>query len=200
MQAGIPLLDAVGSDVMDDVRDGERIEVRDGALWRDGEKIAVGEMLAESEIETRMEEARRDDRHRAASRSRATRSSTSRPKPSVTFEPLELPPLQAEDPRPARARRGARATTTSTTCKALRPYIREYQPVLIAVDGGADALLDGRVEARHHHRRLRLAVAIRRMHCGAELVHHVHPDGRAPGRENARTRGRRVRTSSSRRA
>ena len=22
------------------------------------------------------------------------------------------------------------------------------------------------------------------MHCGAELIHHVHPDGRAPGREN----------------
>ena len=25
---------------------------------------------------------------------------------------------------------------------ALRPYIREYQPVLIGVDGGADALLE----------------------------------------------------------
>ena len=31
------------------------------------------------------------------------------------------------------------------------------------------------------------------MHCGAQLIHHVHPDGRAPGRENLRRRGRRVR-------
>ena len=41
---------------------------------------------------------------------------------------------------------------------ALRPYIREYRPVLIGVDGGADALLEHRVQARHHHRRLRLRV------------------------------------------
>jgi uncharacterized membrane-anchored protein len=66
---------------------------------------------------------------------------------------------------------------------ALRPYIREYQPVLIAVDGGADALLEvglkpdviiGDFDS----------VTDRAVHCGADLVHHVHPDGRAPGREN----------------
>jgi uncharacterized membrane-anchored protein len=67
--------------------------------------------------------------------------------------------------------------------KALRPYVREYRPVMIAVDGGADALLA---------LKLRPDVIIgdfdslsdRAMHCGAQLVHHVHPDGRAPGREN----------------
>ena len=66
---------------------------------------------------------------------------------------------------------------------ALRPYIREYRPVLIGVDGGADALLDiglkpdiiiGDFDS----------VSEKALHCGAELVHHVHPDGRAPGREN----------------
>ena len=41
---------------------------------------------------------------------------------------------------------------------ALRSYIREYRPVLIGVDGGADALLEHRPQARHHHRRLRLGV------------------------------------------
>ena len=29
-----------------------------------------------------------------------------------------------------------------TDLKALKPYLREYEPVLIGVDGGADALLD----------------------------------------------------------
>ena len=56
--------------------------------------------------------------------------------------------------------------------------------MLIGVDGGADALLEHRVQARHHHRRLRLGVRDGACDCGAELVHHVHPDGRAPGREN----------------
>lgn len=66
--------------------------------------------------------------------------------------------------------------------KVLRAYIREYQPVLIGVDGGADALLEmglcpdiiiGDFDS----------VSESAVHCGATLVHHVHLDGRAPGRE-----------------
>jgi uncharacterized membrane-anchored protein len=54
--------------------------------------------------------------------------------------------------------------------------------VLVAVDGGADALLErglvpdvivGDFDS----------VSESALSCGAELVHHVHPDGRAPGRE-----------------
>jgi uncharacterized membrane-anchored protein len=54
--------------------------------------------------------------------------------------------------------------------------------VLIAVDGGADTLLEfgftpdiiiGDFDS----------LSERAWDCGAELVHHVHPDGRAPGRE-----------------
>ena len=64
--------------------------------------------------------------------------------------------------------------------RALRPYIREYRPVMLAVDGGADALL----EAGY-----RPDVIIGDMDSvtddalcsGAELVVHAYPDGRAPG-------------------
>ena len=59
VQAGIPLLDAVGPEVMDEIREGEVLELHDGALWRDKEKLAVGEILVPDEIEARMEEARR---------------------------------------------------------------------------------------------------------------------------------------------
>ena len=34
----------------------------------------------------------------------------------------------------------------------LRPYIREFKPVLIGVDGGADALVEAGLHARHDHR------------------------------------------------
>ena len=59
--------------------------------------------------------------------------------------------------------------------------------MLIAVDGGADALLDigltpdiiiGDFDS----------LSDRAWSCGAELVHHVHPDGRAPGREELAAR------------
>jgi uncharacterized membrane-anchored protein len=64
--------------------------------------------------------------------------------------------------------------------RALRPYIREYRPVMLAVDGGADALLEagyrpdviiGDMDS----------VSDAALECGAELVVHAYSDGRAPG-------------------
>jgi uncharacterized membrane-anchored protein len=63
---------------------------------------------------------------------------------------------------------------------ALRPYIRDYRPVLIGVDGGADALIEagytpdvviGDMDS----------VSDGALTCGAEVVVHAYPDGRAPG-------------------
>ena len=58
MAAGVPLLDAVGSAVMENVCDGELVEIRDNALWRDGEKLAAGELLTADEVAARMDDAR----------------------------------------------------------------------------------------------------------------------------------------------
>nr|WP_255298387.1 putative cytokinetic ring protein SteA [Brevibacillus dissolubilis] len=64
--------------------------------------------------------------------------------------------------------------------KTLHSYIREYRPVLIAVDGGADALLEfgyvpdviiGDMDS----------ISDWALQCGGEIVVHAFPDGRAPG-------------------
>ncbi|HEY8582449.1 MAG TPA: putative cytokinetic ring protein SteA, partial [Capillimicrobium sp.] len=66
--------------------------------------------------------------------------------------------------------------------KALRPYIRDVKPVLVGVDGGANAILEegfkpdmivGDMDSAQPET----------LRCGAELVVHAYPDGRAPGRE-----------------
>lgn len=63
---------------------------------------------------------------------------------------------------------------------ALKPYIEDYNPVFIGVDGGADALLDfnytpalivGDMDSVSDHA----------LTCGAEIIVHAFPDGRAPG-------------------
>ena len=62
----------------------------------------------------------------------------------------------------------------------LRPYIREFKPVLIGVDGGADAL----VEAGYTPDIIigdMDSVTDDVLRCGAEVVVHAYPDGRAPG-------------------
>ncbi len=70
----------------------------------------------------------------------------------------------------------------------LRPYIREYRPVLIGVDGGADAIL----EAGYRPDMIlgdMDSVTDRALTCGAEVVVHAYRDGRAPGLERVRELG-----------
>lgn len=70
----------------------------------------------------------------------------------------------------------------------LRPYIKEYRPVLIGVDGGADAILEagwrpdlivGDMDS----------VSDKALSCGAEVVVHAYRDGRAPGVERVEALG-----------
>ena len=72
---------------------------------------------------------------------------------ALLLDGVGVPDVATADRRPARRWSSSAATTTRRTCTALRPYIRDYRPVLIGVDGGADALRRGRLPARHDRRR-----------------------------------------------
>lgn len=178
--ARIPLLDDVGEDVMHVVQDGDVVELRDGALWRDGEKIAAGEVLTADEVARRIDDAKLN----IGTELRAFAQNTLQyvdMEAEQTFEPLVLPPLRTKM-RGRHALVVVRGLDYKSDLKALRTYIREYHPVLIAVDGGADALIDmGRTPDVIIGDFDSLSPIA--MHCGADLVHHVHPDGRDPGRE-----------------
>jgi uncharacterized membrane-anchored protein len=181
-RAGVVLLDDVGHDVLDAVRDGEILEITgDGRLARGAVTLARGHLLHAEEIEARMHAARHaigDELRRFA---RNTLEYVER-EAALTFEPLVLPVLRT-DFRGRHALVVVRGHDYRSDLRALRPYIREFRPVLVAVDGGADALLE---------HGLRPDVIIgdfdslseEALRCGGELVHHVHPDGRAPGREH----------------
>jgi uncharacterized membrane-anchored protein len=180
VQAGIPLLDDVGPAVMEVIRDGDVVELHDGAIWRDGEKIASGDDLAVADIEASMEDARQMIGVELQAFAVNTLEYMQK-EAELTFEPLELPPLDVKI-RGRHAVVVVRGHDYKHDLRVLRPYIKEYRPVLIAVDGGADALL----EAGHKPDIIIGdfdSLSERAWSCGAELIHHVHPDGRAPGRE-----------------
>lgn len=70
----------------------------------------------------------------------------------------------------------------------LRPYIREYRPLLIGVDGGADAL----IEAGHSPDMIvgdMDSVSDKALRSGAEIVIHAYRDGRAPGQRRVEDLG-----------
>ncbi len=186
VEAGLPLLDAAGSEVLERLQDGERITIdSSGALWNGG-LVARGELLTAAVVAHRMEEARQGIGEELQRFAVNTLEYVAREAPA-TFEPLDLPPLRT-DFRRRHALVVVRGHEYREDLRALRPYIVEFHPVLIGVDGGADALLE---------MRLRPDIIIgdfdslseRAWACGAELVHHVHPDGRAPGRDALVARG-----------
>jgi uncharacterized membrane-anchored protein len=178
VSAGIPLLDAVGSDIMDQIREGEVLELREGALWRHDEKLAVGEVLVAAEIEARMEEARFTIGEELQTFARNTLAYIET-EAQITFEPLRLPPLRPRI-RGRHALVVVRGHDYEHDLKTLRAYIREYKPVLIAVDGGADALLAMKLQPDIIIGDFD-SLSDTAMNCGAQLIHHLHPDGRAPG-------------------
>jgi uncharacterized membrane-anchored protein len=181
VQAGITLLDDAGVELMDEVHEGDVVRLEHGELWRNGELLARGTVLDDTSIENAMESARAaigTELERFAENTLEYIQKEAR----LTFEPLTLPPLHTRfEGRHALV--VVRGHDYRSDLAALRSYIREYRPVLIGVDGGADALLE-------HGMKPDIiigdfdSVSQKGLACGAELVHHVHPDGRAPGREN----------------
>jgi uncharacterized membrane-anchored protein len=181
VEAGIPLLDAVGPDILDRVAEGDELRIVGGEVWRGEELVGTGTVLDVESIEAAMEAARGNigaelERFAANTLEYIQREA------KLTFEPIALPPLDCEI-KGRHAIVVVRGHDYRSDLAALKPYLREYQPVLIGVDGGADALLEdgfrpdiiiGDFDS----------VSDRALRCGAELIHHVHLDGRAPGREN----------------
>jgi uncharacterized membrane-anchored protein len=71
---------------------------------------------------------------------------------------------------------------------SLRPYIKEYRPVLIGVDGGADAIIEAGWKP-HLIVGDMDSVSDKALSCGAEVVVHAYRDGRAPGVERVEALG-----------
>ena len=180
VQAGIPLVDRAGEDVLDRLREGEQIRIEGAEIWRGDELIATGDPLSADEIQAAMDAAR------AAIGGELERFAVNtleyiQREAKLTFEPIELPPIKTQF-RGRHALVVVRGHDYRTDLAALRPYIREYQPVLIGVDGGADALLEMRLKPDIIIGDFD-SVSEAALGTGAELIHHVHLDGRAPGRE-----------------
>jgi uncharacterized membrane-anchored protein len=180
VQAGIPLVDRAGENVVDRVHEGEQLRIDGGEVWRGAELIATGQPLTVDGIQTAMDEARvaiggELERFAVNTLEYIQREA------KLTFEPVELPPIKTQF-RGRHALVVVRGLDYRTDLAALRPYIREYQPVLIGVDGGADALLEMRMKPDIIIGDFD-SVSEKALGTGAELIHHVHLDGRAPGRD-----------------
>lgn len=186
LAAGIPILDNVGPDIMDRIKEGTEVHLDDGAILVGEDEIARGRLLDLEEIRADMVEAR----SAMAEQIEAFATNTLdylRAERDLLIEGVGVPDVQTDlDGRHALV--VVRGHHYKEDLAILRSYIREYQPVLIGVDGGADAILEAGL-APHLIVGDMDSVSDRALTSGAEIVVHAYRDGRAPGAERVRALG-----------
>ena len=177
--AGIPLVDALGPDLVPRLSEGDRIRVDDGGVvYRGQTALASGTVLTRESVAQAMEEARSGLSAQLEAFAANTMEYLRRER-ELLLDGVGIPAIRTDlDGRHALV--VVRGYDYREDLATLRPYIREYKPVLIGVDGGADALADagywpdlvvGDMDS----------VSDETLRCGAELVVHAYRDGTAPG-------------------
>jgi uncharacterized membrane-anchored protein len=195
VEAGILLVDLPDDSLFDAVSDGDPVVIRttpvsaaleDGAgdapqaeVLRRGQVLARGEVLDLERVHADTE-ARRLEIDEALERFAQNTIEHMREERELLAGRIELPRF-ATDFRDRSTLVVVRGVGHQRDLRALRPFIRDLRPVIVAVDGGADAVLDAGLQPSMIVGDMDSAgeAALR---CGAELVVHSYPDGEAPGR------------------
>jgi uncharacterized membrane-anchored protein len=180
VRGGVRLIDVNGdSDLFEEVRDGEPLVVRGSSLFRNGTRLAAGRTLTESELEEMLDEQRGRVTEALESFAENTLHYL-RDEAKLLAEGVRLPQVKTRF-RDRHALVVARGPGMKRDLRIVRPYIRDFRPVLVGVDGGADALLEAGYQPDIIVGDMD-SVSDRALESGAELVVHAYPDGTAPGR------------------
>jgi len=183
VRAGVRLVDAPGAPLFEQVSDGELLTLRGGGIWHDGTCLGQGVELDEAGLAA----ALASQQGRVTEALEAFAENTLRhlrDEARQLAEGVEFPPLRTRF-RDRHAVVVARGPGYKRDLRIVRPYIRDFKPVLVAVDGGADALLEIGLEP-HLIVGDFDSVSDAALRCGAELLVHAYPDGSAPGGERLR--------------
>jgi uncharacterized membrane-anchored protein len=186
VRSGVRLIDAPGADLFDTVDEGELLTVRGASIFRNGTRIVSGRILEEAELARSLAE----QRGRVTEALQAFADNTMRylrDEGRLLAEGIEFPALETRF-RDRHALVVARGPGHKRDLRIVRGYIRDFKPVLVGVDGGADALLEagyrpdvivGDMDS----------VSDEALRSGAEVLVHAYEHGSAPGAERVEELG-----------
>ena len=178
VEAGIPLVDDMGQDVFDNVTDGQRIRLDGGTLYTGDDVVAKGTVQGAESVAAAMEDAKAGLADQLKAFAANTIEYISRDS-ELLIDGVRVPELRTSlEGRHALV--VARGYRHRDDLLALRAYIREFKPVMVAVDGGANTLM----EAGYRPSLIvgdMDSVSDKALLSGAEIVVHAYPNGVAPG-------------------
>ena len=184
VESGIPLVDAVGTDLLKEVHEGERLRVDGNTIYRDtaadSVPIAKGHLQTADSIGALKEAARQGLSAQLEAFAANTMEYLKRER-ELLLDGVGVPDIDTRI-RDRHVLIVVRGYDYKEDLAMLGHYIREYRPVLMGVDGGADALLEAGLKPDLIVGDMD-SVSDAALRSGAELVVHAYRDGRAPGLE-----------------
>lgn len=176
--AGIPLVDRCGEAVVATVEEGEDVRLVGGVVFRGERALAHGHVQTLDSLESALEEAKM---HIGEELERFAENTLEymREERELVLEGIRIPETRA-DFHGRHCLVVVRGYDYRQDLRTLGSYIRDFRPLLVGVDGGADALLE--LGYRPH---IIIgdfdSVSADALTSGAELIVHTYADGRAPG-------------------
>lgn len=183
---GIVLIDETGPDVFKKVKDGAKIRLHNGGVYAGDRRLALGAERTDEDINEMMHEAKSG----LVAHLEAFAGNTIefiRSESPLLIDGIGIPDIDV-DLRRRHVVVVAEEEDAAEDLKALKPFIKEYQPVLIGVGAGADlirkagyrpALIVGDPEQ----------ISAEVLKSGAQVVLPADADGHAPGLERIQDLG-----------
>lgn len=186
LKAGIPILDEVGRVVFEEIKEGSQVEIRGDKVVQGKRCIAVGRELTLDDVKNKLRQGNENAGQELERFVENTLEYALKEK-DILLGNIEVPPLNTYMLN-RHVLIVVRGSSYKEDLKAISSYIQDEQPVLIGVDGGADALLEfglipdmivGDMDS----------VSDDALKCGAEIVVHAYADGSAPGLSRVQAMG-----------
>ncbi|MBQ1051809.1 hypothetical protein KBX50_25510 [Micromonospora sp. C51] len=178
ISAGIPLLDDLGEGIFERIREGDTVRIEGNTVYLNDDPVAHGSRQDAESVAKAMTDAREGLSVQLEAFAANTMDYLKQER-DLLLDGVGVPEI-ATEVQGRHCLIVVRGYDYKADLDVLRPYIREFKPVLIGVDGGADAL----VEAGYTPDMIigdMDSVTDDVLRCGAEVIVHAYPDGRAPG-------------------
>lgn len=174
----ILIIDNVGEDLFNELHEGQVIEVVDGKIYSNGKLLGSGEVLDKNAVSKKIKEAY-ENLSIELDRFIDNTIDYAKKEKGLILGEVEIPKVKT-DYKNKHVLIVVRGQDYKQDLSTIISYIEEMKPILVGVDGGADALLEfgytpdvivGDMDS----------VSDEALRKTKEIVVHAYTDGRAPG-------------------
>lgn len=177
-EKNILIIDNVGEEVFNELKEGQIIEVIDGKIYRDGNLVGEGEVLGKNEVAVKLKKAY-ENLSVELDRFIDNTIDYAKKEKGFILGDVDIPIVKTQY-KNRHVLIVVRGQDYKEDLNTIISYIEEMKPILVGVDGGADALLEfgytpdvivGDMDS----------VSDEALKKAKEIVVHAYTDGRAPG-------------------